>query len=476
MKKINRSKSKYVGIFAGIVLGLIFARGALAGSATLTWNANTEPDLAGYKVYYGTASHAGNCPAGFGSSVVSVGNVTTHTFNNLTGGQTYYFQITAVDTSNNESGCSSEVSKAIVASDTTAPVTTASPVGGTFTTAQSVTLAANESAIIYYTLDGSIPTTASTQYSGPIVMTATTTLKYFAKDAANNSETVKTQVYNITIAVVDAIAPSIPGNITAATVSSSQIALAWNASTDTNGVAGYKIYRHNVKVTTVTGTSYTDTGLVPSTVYKYRVAAFDASGNVSTQSNEVTAVTQAVPVSSGGGGGGGGGSLIVITPPYVTVTPAVAVTTTSTSSAVVTPIQPTTSPTGSVTGQYAQFGSYVTKKHLVYKAKGEDVKKLQEFLRVDGYLKEASTGYYGKATLAAVQAFQREHNIAGPGKEGYGEVGVKTRTVLNQHLIQAAGAPASEAAFQETLRKQIAILQAKVLELLKQLEEMKKKQ
>lgn len=468
-------------MFAGIALGLIYAHGAFAGSATLTWNANTEPDLAGYKVYYGTASHAGNCPAGFGGSMVNVGKVTTHTINNLTDGQTYYFQITAVDTSNNESSCSSEVSKTIAAADSTAPVTTASPIGGTFTMAQSVTLAASEPATIYYTTNGTTPTTASAQYAGPISMTTTTTLKYFAKDAANNSEAVKTQVYNINIAVPDVIAPSVPGNVTAATVSSSQIALAWNASTDTSGVAGYKIYRHNVEVTTVTGTSYTDTGLVPSTVYKYRVAAFDASGNVSAQSNEVTAVTQAAPAtSSGGNNNTSGGSVAVVTPTTPIVTPATTQpTATATTTAVTaTPTQPTVPSTGSVTGQYTQFGSYVTKKHLVYKSKGEDVKKLQEFLRVDGYLKEAPTGYYGKATLAAVQAFQREHGIAGPGKEGYGEIGAKTRTVLNQHLKTAATAPVAttDAALQETLRKQIAILQAKVLELLKQLEEIKKKQ
>lgn len=338
-------------IFFGVVLSFIFASNALAGSATLNWNANTEPDLAGYKVYYDTLSHSGNCPAGFGSNFVDVGNVTSHVFNNLTANQTYYFSVAAYDTSGNLSPCASEVSKVIDSSitlgetnvlslqesansnnlyanlhvlsqtgtvqsmsfyavnaagkvrlgiydstgpsggpgalkaatgevtvvagwntanvttpisldpgnywlamlissdalitkhegtgqaklytysygalpttysttpqsvtghgseyatltvgtgDTTAPVTTASPAGNTFTFAQSVTLSANEAATIYYTTNGTTPTTSSAVYLTPMNISASTTLKFFAKDAAGNSEAVKTQVYNINIPV-----------------------------------------------------------------------------------------------------------------------------------------------------------------------------------------------------------------------------------------------------------------------------------
>jgi uncharacterized repeat protein (TIGR02543 family) len=44
------------------------------------------------------------------STITPVGNVTTYTINNLSGGQTFYFSVTAYDTSNNESGFSNEVS------------------------------------------------------------------------------------------------------------------------------------------------------------------------------------------------------------------------------------------------------------------------------------------------------------------------------------------------------------------------------
>jgi len=86
--------------------------------------------------------------------------------------------------------------------DATAPATTASPPGGTYSTAQSVTLTCNDGAgsgcnKIYYTTDGSNPTTSSPIYSSPINISATTTVKFFAKDLAGNSESVKTETYTI---------------------------------------------------------------------------------------------------------------------------------------------------------------------------------------------------------------------------------------------------------------------------------------
>lgn len=81
--------------------------------------------------------------------------------------------------------------------DTTPPVVTAMPAGGSYSSAQSVVLAANEPATIYYTTNGSTPTTSSPIYSSPISITATTTLKFFARDTAGNSSPVKTETYLI---------------------------------------------------------------------------------------------------------------------------------------------------------------------------------------------------------------------------------------------------------------------------------------
>ena len=83
--------------------------------------------------------------------------------------------------------------------DITQPITTATPPGGTYTSAQSVTLSANEAAIIRYTTDNSIPSDSSQQYSSPIPISTTTTLRFFAKDAAGNVESPKAEIYTINI-------------------------------------------------------------------------------------------------------------------------------------------------------------------------------------------------------------------------------------------------------------------------------------
>jgi fibronectin type 3 domain-containing protein len=79
-----------------------------SSSATLTWSANKEKDLAGYKVYRATASGT------YGAPIAALpGNVTTYQATSLEFGKTYFFVVTAYDIAGNESGYSNEVSKSI---------------------------------------------------------------------------------------------------------------------------------------------------------------------------------------------------------------------------------------------------------------------------------------------------------------------------------------------------------------------------
>jgi len=103
----QRRTSRFPGIAALIVvaIALVFGAGigtAAAGSVVLAWDANTEPDLSGYKLYYGTASRTYGTP-------ITVGNLLTYTATGLTDGLPYYFAVTAYDTVGNESGYSNEV-------------------------------------------------------------------------------------------------------------------------------------------------------------------------------------------------------------------------------------------------------------------------------------------------------------------------------------------------------------------------------
>ena len=77
------------------------------GSAGLSWTANTETDLAGYKVYIGTQSGLYNTP-------ITLGTVAAYTAMNLASGKTYYFCISAFDSAGNNSPCSAEVSKPLL--------------------------------------------------------------------------------------------------------------------------------------------------------------------------------------------------------------------------------------------------------------------------------------------------------------------------------------------------------------------------
>lgn len=83
-----------------------FIQVSSAADVKLAWDANTEPDLTGYKVYYGTAPRTYGTP-------LSPGNVTTHTVAGLAPGRTYFFAVTAVNGSNQESSYSEEAAAVI---------------------------------------------------------------------------------------------------------------------------------------------------------------------------------------------------------------------------------------------------------------------------------------------------------------------------------------------------------------------------
>ncbi|WP_203922764.1 fibronectin type III domain-containing protein, partial [Rugosimonospora africana] len=91
----------------------------------------------------------------------------------------------------------------------------------------------------------------------------------------------------------DTSPPSAPTGLTSPSHTATTIALSWNAATDNLGVTGYQVYRGTTQVGSPTGTSYTDTGLTPSTQYSYTVRARDAAGNLSTASSPVTVTTGA---------------------------------------------------------------------------------------------------------------------------------------------------------------------------------------
>jgi fibronectin type 3 domain-containing protein len=95
---------------------LAFSIESFAAEIQLAWDPNPETNLAGYKVYYGLA------PGNY-SLAINLGNQTTYTVTGLAVG-TYYFVVTAYDTSGLESDASNQVSATIGVSATLSLVAT----------------------------------------------------------------------------------------------------------------------------------------------------------------------------------------------------------------------------------------------------------------------------------------------------------------------------------------------------------------
>jgi hypothetical protein len=101
-------------------------------------------------------------------------------------------------------------------------------------------------------------------------------------------------IVNVTVPV-DESPPGAPGTPVASGIGQQQVTLTWAAATDDRGVTGYQVLRDGVaRPGTVTGLTYTDTGLTAATQYSYTVRALDAAGNEGALSDAVPVTTLAV--------------------------------------------------------------------------------------------------------------------------------------------------------------------------------------
>ncbi|RST13177.1 chitinase [Streptomyces sp. WAC04770] len=94
------------------------------------------------------------------------------------------------------------------------------------------------------------------------------------------------------------VVPAVPAGLRTTALTSSSVALSWNA---VSGATGYNVYRGGTKVASATGPAATVTGLTPSTAYTFQVTATNAAGESAKSAGLAVTTTQ--------GGGGGGGKL-----------------------------------------------------------------------------------------------------------------------------------------------------------------------
>jgi hypothetical protein len=152
-----------------------------------------------------------------------------------------------------------------------------------------------------------IATVSGTTYSDTSVVAGTGYSYYVIAVGANNTASTASNIVNVTTpqpSTTDTQAPSKPSDLSATAVSSSQINIAWKASTDNTGVKEYDIYRNSdedknfTKIATTTATSYGDGRVYDNTTWGYYVIARDAAGNQSAKSDAASAYTP--PLSQNG--------------------------------------------------------------------------------------------------------------------------------------------------------------------------------
>ena len=166
----------------------------------LDWAASSEIDVIAYRVYRKVGSDKVKL-----STVLSPG----YKHQLLDANTQYCYEITAVDAANNESPsngeiCATTANKDVLEVDNIPPVTVALPKGGSYDSIKQVQLVCADFGgsgckATYYTLNGKEPTEFSTRYTGPIVLTANASLKFYSADNDGNAESVNTETYTISI-------------------------------------------------------------------------------------------------------------------------------------------------------------------------------------------------------------------------------------------------------------------------------------
>ena len=224
--------------------------------------------------------------AGATIGTISYPNATTWSVS-ISGMKTGINTITAyaADTAGNQSATAT----ATITVDTTPPAVGATPAGGIYNSAQIVALAANEPAVIYYTMDDSTPTVSATVYSQPISIPTGATLKYFGRDMAGNSSEIKTENY-----VIDAAPPVLAiSTLGDGAYTNNEILNIAGTVTDTSGVTEITVNDTAVQVNADGSFSYAL--LLKNGVNIITIEATDSAGNMAADTRTVT-LDQTAPV------------------------------------------------------------------------------------------------------------------------------------------------------------------------------------
>ena len=258
-----------------------------SSSVSLSWTASTDNvGVTGYAVYRN-------------GTQVGTPTATSYTDSGLSAGVNYSYTVKARDAAGNLSAASSPLSVTTSAGNSitvyykpgfSAPYIHYRPAGGTWTTPPGVAMASAEVAGYFkYTVNLGSATQLECDFNnGSGTWDNNGGLNYFLP-----SGTVTFNAGTVTSGAPsgDTTPPSTPSGLTSTGRTATSVFLAWNASSDAGGIAGYDVYRDGVKIGSPTSTSYTDGGLTAGTPYNYTVKARDTAGNVSAASASLPVTT-----------------------------------------------------------------------------------------------------------------------------------------------------------------------------------------
>jgi hypothetical protein len=339
MKKVLNILSPFKVILLFSILFFFTLSQSYALDITLQWDANEEPDLAGYNVYYKPGSSGppyNGTGATEGDSPINVGNVTQTSLSGLTDGVTYFIAITAYDDEipSRESDYSNEI-------DTKAPQIT-SPPTITSMTNETVTIEwhtdePGNSEVQYQDTTGSTWGNYLNKVTDPRMVTShSVTLiglsvetKYFFRvgstDAGGAGPPDFTVPGNNPSAEYDFFInqgpdidpPVITSPPTVTSITDTTAVIEWQTDEpstslvqydDNSSTWGNYLWSRN-DTSLVTSHSVTLTGLTADTRYYFRVGSTDVFNNGPTTSNEVNFITDTIPDTT---------APVITTPPTVT--------------------------------------------------------------------------------------------------------------------------------------------------------------